>query len=204
MPDDPETPAPEPTPEPDATPPPAPDLGEAGRKAIDAERNARKAAEKQLKTMQAELEQLRTATQSEQERAIAAAKAEGRAEVLAESNRRLIAAEVKAAAASRLHDPADALRLLDLDQFEVGADGAVNVDSITAAIAELVEAKPYLAAGAKPAPAPTGSAEGGAREPNSPKSLTEQIVEAEKAGDLRTAMALRTQLLVAAPVPNGG
>lgn len=51
---------------------------------------------------------------------------------------------VKAAAADRLHDASDATSLLDLTAL-VGADGAPDTAKVTAAINDLVAAKPHLA-----------------------------------------------------------
>lgn len=62
------------------------------------------------------------------------------------ANARIVRAEVKAAAAKHLADPADALKFLDLAEFEVSADGDVDGDAIAAAIEALVKSKPYLAA----------------------------------------------------------
>lgn len=96
-----------------ATPPPpeAPqeeadpaDLGDAGKQAISrmkAERNAARDEAKQLRDRLAELEQ---AQMTEQERAVAEAKAAGRAEALAEVSVKLVNSEFKAAAAGRLDD----------------------------------------------------------------------------------------------------
>lgn len=191
--------APEETPEdtPADPTPPAGDLGDPGKKALEAERAARRRAEKDAKAAKAEADKLREQTQSETEKLLAAAKAEGRAEVLTVANRRLVSAEVRAAAASKLHDPADAIAHLNLDDFEVSEDGEVDQQAITAAIADLVEAKPYLAAGATPKP--TGSPDGGAREPNQPQSLDDRIAEAQQAGDVRTVLALNAQKLVQLP-----
>lgn len=65
---------------------------------------------------------------------------------LAKANARIVRAEVRAAAAGKLADPADALGFLDLSQFEVGHDGDVDQDEIADAIDDLLERKPYLAA----------------------------------------------------------
>src|SRR3546814_16404189 len=67
-------------------------------------------------------------------------------DALAKANTRIIRAEVKAAAASRLADPADAYKFLDLDQFEVDDDGNVDSEEIADAIEDLIKSKPYLAA----------------------------------------------------------
>jgi len=135
-------------------------LGDAGRKAISEERNARRVAEKAAKTAQAELEKLRNEGQSEAEKAIAKAKAEGSAEALSVANARVLKAEVKALAATKLADAADAVHFLDLSEFEVSEDGEVDSKAISKAIDRLVKEKPYLASDA---PRSTGSADGGAR-----------------------------------------
>jgi hypothetical protein len=139
-------------------------LGEAGQKALAAERDARRKAERALKQHEAELAKLREATQSEQEKALAQARAEGKAEALQTANQRLIEASVKAAAAGKLANPALAVRLLDLDEFTVNDDGEVDDTAIAKAIDALVTNEPYLAAGAKPQ---TSTGGGGAR-PDTP------------------------------------
>lgn len=203
MPDDPNTESNAPETEPKDDQPPKPEQADD----VDAMKAALKKANeqaardrvlaKEAKALKAELEKLREASQSEQEKAIEAAKAAGRSEVLSEANKRLVSAEVRAAAAGVLVDPKDALAHLKLDEFEVGEDGSVDQDAISAAIADLVEAKPYLAAGATPKP--TGSPDGGAREPNQPQSLDDRIAEAQQAGDVRTVLALNAQKLVQLP-----
>lgn len=133
------------------------DLGDAGKRALNIERDAREAAEKEAKAAKAELEKLRAASMSEQEKAVAAARTEGKTEALKTANARLLAAEVKAAAAGKLADPSDAVSMLDLSKFEIDDDGNVDLKAVSAAIAKLIEKKPYLAAN-RP-----GSFDGGAR-----------------------------------------
>jgi hypothetical protein len=128
----------------------APDLGDAGRKAIAEERSARRAAEKAARDAQSELERIRSESMSSTEKAIAEAKAQGRKEALSTANDRLVKAEVRAHAAGKLADPGDAAALLgDLSGF-VGDDGEPDSRAIAKAIDDLLEAKPYLAAGATP------------------------------------------------------
>lgn len=122
--------------EPDTQPDPEPvtdtgDLGDAGKRALEAERKAARAAERRAKDLERRL---------------------------AEIDRRVVAAEVKAAAAGVLQDPDDAVSMLDLDQFGVDDDGNVDLKAIKAEIAALAKAKPYLSVGAKPAPLPAGGA----------------------------------------------
>ncbi len=137
------------------------DLGEAGKRALADERNARRTAERQARAARAELDKLRSEGQSESEKAIAKAKADGSAEALASANARVLKAEVRAAAASKLTDPSDAVRFLDLSEFEVTDDGDVDSAVISKAIDKLLKDKPYLARGE--ARRTTGSADGGAR-----------------------------------------
>lgn len=122
-----------------------PELGDAGKRALTAERDARQRAERDAKAAKAELDKLRTESQSEQERAIARAKDEGRAEAVTTANERIVRAEVRAAAASKLADPADAVHFLDLSDFTVEDDGSVDSKAISKAIDQLVKEKPYLA-----------------------------------------------------------
>lgn len=105
-----------------------------------------------------ELEKLREATATESEKAINAAKAEGRTEALSVANARIVKAELKAAASGVLQDPDDAVAHIDPSQFEVDDDGNVDTKAIKAEVARLAAAKPYLTAGGKPAPLPGGGA----------------------------------------------
>lgn len=99
-----------------------------------------------LKKKAAEFDQLTEQQKSEAEKAVEAARGEGRAEALKAANDRLLKAEIRAAAAGKLSDPADAIRLLDLASFKVGDDGEIDSGAIGAAIEELIKTKPYLAA----------------------------------------------------------
>lgn len=150
----------EPQTSPDAAPVAAEvdELGEAGKKALAAERAAAKAAEKRAKAAESELEKVRLEHATAEEKALAAAKAEGRTEAQTAMLAVLVRSEVRAAAGGVLQDPEDAVRLLDLSEFEVGEDGEVNTKAIQAAVRRLATAKPYLAVGAKPTALPGGGA----------------------------------------------
>ncbi len=104
--------------------------------------------EKAAKAAASALDKARTAQMSEQERAVEAAKREGRAEAVTIANARILKAEVKAAAAGKLADPADAVQFLDLGDFAVSDDGDVDTKAISKAIDSLIVAKPYLGANA--------------------------------------------------------
>ena len=171
------------------------DLGEKGEKALRAERDAKRAAEKAAKaekkradTLAAELEALKNPSGDDAAKAAAAAKKavddareEAKAEASAEANRRILKAEVKAAAGGVLADPNDAVRLLDLDDFDVDDDGDVDEGEIKKVIKQLVKDKPYLAIGFKPKP---GSADGGAR-----NTATDDDSVTPGSGRLRNAYA---------------
>lgn len=164
------TPAPNGTPPaaPGATPPP-PDqpLGPAGERALAAERQFRADAEARAKAAEDERDALKAAGQTDQEKAVAAARAEG----FATANTKLVRAEVKAAAANAgFHDPVDAaVQLADqLAKVPVTKDGDVDEAKVKELIAGLATAKPYLlkAPGATP-PAPLP---GQGNHPPAPKS----------------------------------
>lgn len=124
------------------------------------ERDRRQAAEREAKRTEAELAKLRESSMSDQEKAIEQARREARLEANGAFNKRLVQADVRAAATGKLTDPEDAIRFLDLDAFGVNDDGDTDKKAITAAVAQLVKDKPYLAAGAT---RPTGDADQGAR-----------------------------------------
>lgn len=118
-------------------------LQDAGKRALEAmkakwkaEREKRKALEQQL-TSKTDAEPVDDA---EKIRADAETAANQRA------NARILKSEIRAASAGRLSDPADALRFIDIDQFDVDDDGAFDQDEIREAIDALLESRPYLAA----------------------------------------------------------
>src|SRR5688500_11354240 len=159
------------TPDPDPDPDDDADLGEKGEKALKAERDARKSAEKarkaadkELSDLKAKLAELEEGTKADHEKELekvrSETKAEADKEATAKVRERIVRSEVKAAAAGKLADPADAIRLLDLDEFDVDDDGDVDDKAIEKAIAQLLKEKPYLAAEPKPK---GGSGDNGAR-----------------------------------------
>jgi len=157
----------------DQQPEGADQLGDAGKKALDAMKAKWKAAEKRAAAAEAEIAKQ---GKTPDEQAIEEARRAAMAEATEKANKRILRAEVRAQAAGKLADPADALRLLDLDDFDVDEDGEVDADAISAAIADLIKSKPYLAADAgKRFPAnDTNATRKGAE---GPKQLTEQDVK---------------------------
>lgn len=137
-------------PETDESPEGAEALGDPGKKALDAMKAERNASRQKARELEAELTKLRLTAEDKDktpdQAAIDAARREALAEANTAANKRILRSEIKAAAAGKLNDPADALTLLDLDQFEVSESGDVDADEIAEAISELVTRKPYLAA----------------------------------------------------------
>lgn len=173
-------------------------LGDPGKQALDRMKAARDDAQTALKTAAAELEQLRAfraqAEGKQAEYEAAKATQQIKDEALAAANSRILKAEVRALAAGKMADPADALHYIDLSAFKVGESGEVDNAAISAAIADLVSNKPYLAA--QGSQRFQGSVDGGARNDTPPATVAQQIADAEKAGDFKTSLALKAQLLI--------
>lgn len=170
--------------------------GDKGKQALDRMKAKLKAERDKRRTAEAELAKKSSADKSEDEQAIETVHQEAAAEATARANQRILRSEVKAAAAGKLADPADALRLLDLEQFEVDDDGEVDADEIEGAITDLVTKKPYLAAqggtNRKPKPDPTQGPRGGGVD------IDAQIAEARKSGDYKKVISLENQKLAKA------
>jgi hypothetical protein len=174
----------------------ATDLGDSGKKALDAERTAKRAAEKRAKDAELELEKLRKAAMSEQDLAVATARDEARTETAGKYQSRIISAEIRAAAGGKLADPSDAVRLLDLSEFNLDDNDEVDSAAVAKAIDELLKSKPYL--GVKDDRRFQGGADQGARG-GQKQTIDDQIREAEGKGDWRTAGALKAQKLSELP-----
>lgn len=173
-------------------------LGDAGKKALDAMKAEKKAALAEARETKAALEALQAKLDGKEAEHQAQAEAQRvKDEALAAANQRILKAEVRANAASKLADPADALRFIDLSEFEVGSDGEVDSSAIAQAIDDLITSKPYLAA--QSGGRFQGSADAGAR--NDASKVTqlsradmasmspEQIDEAHKSGRFDNLMA---------------
>jgi hypothetical protein len=149
------TPPAPPAPAPPApTPPPAPAAGSDAeelaklRAILDDERKQRKAADDKL----AKLER---SAMTDQEKAVAEAREQGKAEAADEHAKALAAAEFRAAATGRLVNPDKALARLDLAGLV--KDGKPDTAAITAAVDDLAAV-----------PGQPGRVPPGPREPGSP------------------------------------
>lgn len=155
-------------------------LGDPGKKALDAMKAARNEARAEARELRKQIEDLQAQfaakDKSADEKAVDEAVRKATADATAKANARILRSEIRAAAAGKLADPADALAYLPLDTFEVSADGEVDSEAISEAISDLLERKPYLAAQTGPRfPANDAGAtrNGSAR----PAQLTNQDVE---------------------------
>lgn len=151
----------------------------------------------ELKTLRQQVAELTAKAEGrEAEYAAEQAKREAESEALAKANGRILRSEVRAAAAGKLTDPADALLYLDLTQFEVDDDGNVDTEELSDAIDELLRTKPYLSVSAQGGNSRfKGGADGGTRKGSKPPTLDEQIVAAQKDGNARLVISLQNQKL---------
>ncbi|MFG2147526.1 hypothetical protein ACGFRG_25570 [Streptomyces sp. NPDC048696] len=133
---------------------------------VKTERAAREAAEKRASEAEQEAARLRRSNAATKGTDLDALRSEIRQEFTAQ----LVRAELRAAAAGRLRDPADALALLDVAAL-AGSGGDIDAAAVAAAVDQLVKDKPYLAADQGSAPA-WGDVGAGPREATEPEPAT--------------------------------
>ncbi len=125
-----------------------PPLGEAGRRALESERQARRDAETRAKTAADELKKLQDAQLSESEkRDKRLAELEREREDWTRERQGIVLERAVERTATKLGfaDPADALSLITRSAIEFETDGQPkNLDKL---LGDLLKAKPYLAAG---------------------------------------------------------
>ncbi|WP_406199261.1 hypothetical protein OG331_23050 [Streptomyces sp. NBC_01017] len=153
-------------------------LGDPGKKALASMKDKLKAEREKRRGLEAQLAELNKPAEGATPDPDALLR-QAEQTAAARYNERIVRAEVKAAAAGKLADPADAYRFLDLSQFEVDGDGNVDADEVAEAIDDLIQSKPYLAAqGGSTKPRFQGTADSGARKGNArPTQLTEADVK---------------------------
>src|SRR5690625_4021717 len=118
-------------------------LGDPGKRALDAMKQARNEARQQAREAQAQLDALKAQVEGrEAEHAAQLEEQRIKDEALAQANDRILKAEFRAAAAGKLSDPSDVLHFIDTSDFEVGEDGSVDAEAISAAVEGLLESKP--------------------------------------------------------------
>jgi len=187
------TPDPEPTPEPEPAPAGPQSFSQADVDRIVRERLKRESQKyegyDEFKTKASELDAIRDGEKTELE------KARERAEVLERETAEaktlareslLRAAVVAEAATRKVVDPEATVLLLDRSSLEYDENGAPT--NVASAMDSLLEAKPYLLGGSRPAGSADLGARGGADGQLAREDLKnmspEQIVEAQKAGRL--------------------
>lgn len=170
-------------------------LGDAGKQAIDRMKAERNEARREAKARQDEIDRLTAAANGRE--AEYAAEKKAREDADSRFRERVLKAEIKAAATGKLNDPADAMRYLDLAEFEVNEDGDVDADAISQAIDSLVASKTYLAV--QDGRRFTGTPDAGTRKESGPAQLSaadlkgmtpDQIVEAQEKGQLNDLLGV--------------
>lgn len=133
------------------------------------------------KAAAAKLAEIEAANATDLEKAVKAARDEGRAEATTAANSRLISAEARAVAAElKFKNPALAIRSADLSAVAVNDDGEVDADAVKAALAALAESDPYLVGDDAPKPPPSFG--GGPRQtaaPTDPRAADLAQIEAD-------------------------
>jgi hypothetical protein len=165
------------------------------KKALAAERKAHKDAARELRTLKEERE---LASKAPDEQALELARREAVEEATKKANARIVSAEIRAAAATRVKNPSLAVKLIDASAIEVDDDGEVDADALASAIDTLLAAYPELAATAPG----FGSADQGAKgRTAAPAQLTQsdletmsaqQINEARRKGQLTKLMGTKS------------
>jgi hypothetical protein len=122
--------------------PPEDDLAKSRRQARNWEIEVGKARKR--------IAELEAATQTDQEKALAAARAEGAAEARTRYEQRIIAAEAHRALTGKVSSPRLALPHLDLSQVTLAEDGTVDAMALDTAVTALLAEFPELASPAEP------------------------------------------------------
>jgi hypothetical protein len=169
-------------------------LGDAGKKALDAMKAKWRAARDELRALKAAQDAGKKPDDGDLAAAIAKAKAEAKAETL----RDRVLDRIEAKAARLFADPEDAVALLGRRADEFIDGDQIDSDEITEALEDLLKKKPHLAA-ATAQKRFAGSADGGARKGSKPEQLTrddlkkmtpQQIVKAQDEGRLNDLMGV--------------
>jgi hypothetical protein len=124
-------------------------LGPQGMSALRTERELKAAEKRRADAAEEELRKIREANQTDQERALNAAREEGRQQAATVANVQLVRFATQAAAATAgFADPMDAVAWLQsrAGEITVTAQGAVDEAAVTAMVKKLAEEKPYLLA----------------------------------------------------------
>ncbi len=175
-------------------------LGDAGKKALDAMKAKWQKAREDRNALAAKLAALEKPAETAEDGKpdLEAVRKQARHEAAAELLRDRVLDKIEAKAARLFADPEDAVALLGRKADDFIDDGKVDADAITEALADLLKRKPHLGLAAQGGGRRfEGGADGGARKGSGPAQLTEedlkrmtpeQIVEAQKKGQLATLL----------------
>jgi DNA-binding transcriptional MerR regulator len=166
-------------------------LGPKGEKAYLAEKEKRRAAQAELREWKAlgltpaQIKEIVDARKDDDKPDPERVKREAETTAQQKANARILRSEIKAAAAGKLADPADAYKFLDLTKFEVDDDGNVDEEEIADAIDELIKKKPYLSAqGGKRF---GGDSDGGRKGDRKKSQLTREDLKGMSPAEILTA-----------------
>lgn len=136
-----------------------------------------------LKTKAAEYDRAIEAARTDQEKAVEAAKNEGRTEALTAANSRLLSAEARALAAeAKFAAPALVVRALDLSDVKVNDDGTVDAEAIKAKLKEAADSGAFVVGdGEKPKPKPDRAQGGTAAKGDKSVASGRELFEARRA-----------------------
>lgn len=175
-------------------------LGDAGKKALDAMKAERNQFRDSLKALTDEFAEFKAKAEGKEAEHRASQEAQKvKDEAIATANKRIVAAELRAAAKGEITEGAlgDLTNFIDPGKFSVTEDGQVDQTEIAIAIKDLIKTKPFLAAQGQRF---EGSADNGSRKESKPTQLgqsdldrmsPEAIVEAKKAGRFNDLLGIR-------------
>lgn len=181
-------------------------LGEAGQKALAAEKDKRRKASERARTAEqrataaeAEIARLKAGKSGADDKPDAEEiRRTAREEAQAETLRDRVLDKIEAKAAARFADPEDAVALLGRRTDEFIDGRRVDVDAILEALDELLEKKPHLAkVKGKSRPDPDRSQGAGKGGNGGAGDLDAQIAEAQAARDFKKVIRLQNQKLAA-------
>src|SRR5699024_3963667 len=109
-------------------------LGDAGKKALDATKAKWKSERDRRKELERQLAEATRPKGEGDEPTPDQIRADAEQAATAKANKRIIRAELKAAATGKLADPSDVNHFIDLDAFDVNDQGDVDPDDIAEAI----------------------------------------------------------------------
>lgn len=173
--------------EPEGDPEGAEDLGDKGKKALDAMKVKLRDEKAKRRAAEAERDTLKSGSTKDGEPDADQIRREADTAAAAKANKRIVRSEIRAAAAGKLTDPKDALTFLDLDQFEVDEDGEVDSEEVADAITKLLEEKPYLAAATAKRFQGTGDGGAARKAGNKPRQVTEAELKTMSPEQIETA-----------------